>query len=248
MSSQAGKLAPLVLTVVGAGYCVYPYAQTQPPPAAAKSDMPKIEAKWLSPSFPPASPRNLFQPVIPESLVAAAKTADEAKLRLAKQAEIEAKKRDASRALLEGWTLGATMMHGARRGAVVNGKIYLEGQTIPPPGPGGEPLSLFRVERDRVVMLRAKRTDEVVLVYAPPAKADGPAKALGPRPPEKTAPKASHRARQVDGRHGRQESSPTPEVEATPADPSHAKDPAAAEDAAKPRAPASADSDEGRQS
>jgi hypothetical protein len=179
MASQAGKLAPLVLTVAGAGYCVWPYVQPQAPPAPPKGDMPKIEASWLNPKFPPASSRNLFQPVLPKADIAAAKKAE-----LAKKAEIEAKLKQESASLLDGWTLGATMVHPARPGAaVVNGKVYLEGETVPPPRSDGEHLSLLRVERDRVVMRRAKHTDEVILVFSPAKKSAGSGKAADPRAP-----------------------------------------------------------------
>jgi hypothetical protein len=193
MASQAGKLAPLLITVAGAGYCVWPYIQAAAPPAAPKSDMPKIEASWLDPSFPSASPRNIFQPVLPKTVVEAEKAVEEAKVQLAKKVQDEPKKEKKKNLIVDGWTLGATMVHGTRRGAVVNGKVYLEGEKIPPLSTGTESLTLFRVERDRVILRRSKRSDELLLVeldYSPTKTAETTQTDVGPRLPGLDAAKS----------------------------------------------------------
>jgi hypothetical protein len=186
MSLPVVKLAPLIATVAGTAYFVSPYLQAPALPAAARVDLPKIESRWLSPVLEPASPRNPFVPW--EASMAKAEEpkksspADSATVAAANTKKSEARKRAETQvALLDGWSLGATMIHGRRRGAVINNQVYLQGETIPPPKSEGKPLVLLQIARDHVVLTERDRAPQLLLGYAPPKEPTD-----APKPGDKT--------------------------------------------------------------
>jgi hypothetical protein len=188
MSSEASKLVPLFLTIAGTGYCVWPYVQPASPPAPPKLELPKIEASWLSPAFAAASRRNVFEQVVPKSAAPAKSQGDDTAARLAEKAALEAKRKEELLALKRSIALGATMVHGARRGAVLNGRAFLEGETVPSPRGGGKSLVLVEVARDHVVLQPDAGSEKFKLEFSPARRAMATS-AGGARPAAAAAPK-----------------------------------------------------------
>lgn len=173
MTLALAKFAPPVLAMAVTGYCVWPYLDapedTNPP---ARPALPKIEPQQLSPTLAPTLERNPFElagalapkPVAEEKAkTAASQSAARPGGRMNRPAD---RKPEASRSLLEGWSLGATVVHGPRRGAIINGKVYDEGEMVAPPQRDGKGLRLARVERDRVLLQEPGRSGSVALGYS----------------------------------------------------------------------------------
>jgi hypothetical protein len=189
MSERNAKLVPLVLVVAAAAYCVSSYLQPPAPTAAERLELTQLGARLLDPAIEPAPARNQFElagaavpppePVKPSGARGPARPtstgAGAAPGAAARAAGAAAKRPPEPPVLLEGWRLGATLI-GRRRSAVVNGRVYDEGQTIPPAKPEGKALKLARVERDHVVLQDPRQPRFVTLAYGAASAAPGPGK------------------------------------------------------------------------
>jgi hypothetical protein len=72
-------------------------------------------------------------------------------------------------ALSKRLTLNATYLHPTERLAVIDNRIYVEGDELPVTGAADQPCTLKRVRRDRVVL--QYRGETVVLAYPQPTPA-----------------------------------------------------------------------------
>jgi hypothetical protein len=165
MSSAVAKLGPLFAVAGLAGYCLLPALAPAPLAREARVEPPpKLDSGLLAPRLEPPLERDPFQAA---PVVAAAPGKTTSRSGLASTATLK----PTGPNLPEGLHLGATLVHGRRRAAVINDRVYKEGERVAPPraeaspdpaGPGappgpqpaaaGEPavLVLARVEHDRV--------------------------------------------------------------------------------------------------
>ncbi len=139
--------APLGLFLGGVGYLAWPYIDPENEPAQAKAEVPALEAKWLAPVFPPSAKRDPFRIVLP--------VVDE------KEAPgIGPNEREGAVATARGprevpnptYRLGATLLGGRRRVAVIDDRVYQEGDQIEENGKLGL-WKLARVEDGHVVIV-----------------------------------------------------------------------------------------------
>jgi hypothetical protein len=174
------------------GYCLMPYLSSSPSvePTTKMEKPPRIESDLLSPRLESSLQRNPFEsspePSKPGIKVGQARPGG----------PVDPDERPT---LPEGLYLGATLVHGHRHAAVINGRVYSEGEEIrrpeaaPVPGVGSdaEPAAdpapalepaprpsrmvLARVEHDRVwVDLQPPegQTVRLTLAYAPRPRSD----------------------------------------------------------------------------
>lgn len=155
MASSLAKIGPLFAVAGLTGYCLFPFLGPERIAREAAADRPApIEQALLDPRLEPPLDRNPFEAALPASTAGATASGP-----------ATGKTRSAPRSgppeprLPDGLVLGATLVHGRRRAAVINGRIYSEGETLEVPGAGagetGGPagprsLVLGRVEHDRV--------------------------------------------------------------------------------------------------
>jgi hypothetical protein len=162
MTSVLTKIGPLAGFVAAIGYCLWPHIGAGPPPRAPESLLPTIEARWLKSTFDPPGPRDPFaKPSAEPGPVAA--TAQPAA-----QAKGPARGAAAARPREPGppprFVLGATMVNGARRSAIINGRVYRQGDPIKlTEGTGAWTLNL--IEPHRVTLSEASRKKPVVLAF-----------------------------------------------------------------------------------
>jgi hypothetical protein len=156
MASSLAKFGPMLAVSALAGYCLAPLLS--PPPISR--DAPKAAAKLdpglLDPPLEPPLQRDPFQADLP--------LPDGAVARTAAARGAASRVGPAAPGLPEGLVLGATLVHGRRHAAVINGKVYGEGDAVgAPDAPGGDAaadadagaasaprLVLKRIEHDRV--------------------------------------------------------------------------------------------------
>ena len=130
MSNDLAKLAPLGGFLAAVGYCVWPYLSPSPSASASTPHLPKIEASWLKPHFGPPANRNPFlsggaepvrtadtgQPTIPVAS-STRETTHPSTTRPANPVWSQA----------PDFSLGATLVSGERRAAIIDGRVYRQG-------------------------------------------------------------------------------------------------------------------------
>jgi hypothetical protein len=191
MPDASIRFGPMVAVVGLVGYCLMPYLSSSPmeKPSSPMEKPPRIESTLLSPRLESSLQRNPFESV-PEPSKPGAKGEQS---RPGGPADP-----DERPSLPEGLYLGATLVHGRRHAAVINGRVYSEGEEIRPPevapAPGAGPapeaaadpvsaepaprparMVLARVEHDRVwVDLQPQEGQAVrlTLAYAPRPRSD----------------------------------------------------------------------------
>jgi hypothetical protein len=170
-------MLPMMMAVGAVGYCVWPFLQPPRFAHSGEAESKPIAVGLLEPTIEPAPARDPFRLVGasapeaqesgPKSLASGPGTRPASSPTPRVQRGIEKPPAPPEPpALLGGWTLGATVV-GRRRGAVVNGAVYREGELIPPAQPDGKALKLARVERDHVVLEDPTRPRFLVLAYQP---------------------------------------------------------------------------------
>jgi hypothetical protein len=93
-------------------------------------------------------------------------------------------------------TLHATYLHPNERLAVIDNRIYAEGDRVAVAGGAAKPCTLDRVERDRVVL--HYRGETVVLTYPQPTRQSPRAALLSESPTSPNTPRADLEAIQQD--------------------------------------------------
>lgn len=194
MASGLIRMIPMGAVAGMAAYCLSPFLGHGPSmmAEAEKQETPRIETELISPSLNAAPPRNPFE------VVATAISNSTAPGAAARAAVEEAPK---GPALPEEMHVGATLVHGRRRAAIVNGKVYAEGDEVPAPdaeqavaanpeGESEEPsaprtFKMIRVEHDRVWFEVVHGNDRVPIALACTArKKNEPGQAPGDDPGE----------------------------------------------------------------
>lgn len=185
------RFVPLISAVAVVGWCVWPYLDSPTILEPTQSEVPESESRLFNLSLEPASDRNPFvslegsgaEPVKrpqregkPRSVAAQQPSKGTA------QGGIASAGNDSNtEELPHKWNLGATLVHGRRRAAVINGRVYLLGEMVAATSPESEPARLNRIERDLVYLQIKDRPRPIVLAYANVASPQVPSRPA-PRP------------------------------------------------------------------
>lgn len=187
MSDLIKRLGPTCAVLGVVVWCCWPYirSSTSPLNAAPDAKLPRVARSVLSPEIRESSRRDPFQTAPDEAETSSfvpfaamgrllnklredrqwlgqRQTADSTAL-LAEHAVPEPS------ALSKRLTLNATYLHPTERLAVIDNRIYVEGDEVPVTGAADQPCTLKRVRRDRVVL--QYRGETVVLAYPQPTPA-----------------------------------------------------------------------------
>jgi hypothetical protein len=167
MKLSVGKLARSGIIAEAAGFLAWPYLGSAPAAPDATSEKkdkaPTLAEELLSPAFGTAPERDPFGVEDRVRAALAARAASTARRPGGKGPTAEAVAgRPAPDAKpvppdpferLKGLVLEATIIHGARRAALINGKIYKQGDPLAAQGADGlTPLVLERIDRDKVTL------------------------------------------------------------------------------------------------
>ncbi|RUL84178.1 hypothetical protein [Tautonia sociabilis] len=189
LSDSLVKLGPLGGFLVAVGYCAWPYVSPPRPPAPPPARMPKIEASWLDPDLKPASDRDPFRgtgsPPPPPALAASPGPAGPAGP-APRASEPERPIRVASRRVEPSpeFRLGATLVSGPRRAAIIDGKVYRQGDRFES---AAGPWTVQWVEPGRVLLGRPRGRDPLILELPDPLSALTNS-GSGPKPADTSRP------------------------------------------------------------
>ncbi|AGA30579.1 hypothetical protein [Singulisphaera acidiphila] len=170
------RFVPLISAVAVVGWCVWPYLDSPTILEPAQSEAPESESRLFNLSLKPASDRNPFvsldgsgaEPVErPQSGGKPRSVTVQQPSKGAAQGGNASAANDANTEESQHkWNLGATLVHGRRRAAVINGRVYLLGEMVAAASPESQPARLNRVERDLVYLQIKDRPRPIVLAYA----------------------------------------------------------------------------------
>lgn len=165
MSHELIKLGPLAGFLLAVGYCVWPHVAPPPHQAAPTPSLPKIDSSLLKPDFGPPSARDPFrQAGDPVQLVAQPSEARESQAASSVVRSNASGTVAAPRMPAPVFALGATLVSGDRRAAIINGRVYRQGERLE--GSEGSPRTSWtvaRIEPGRVVLGRENHQDSLVL-------------------------------------------------------------------------------------
>lgn len=176
------RLAPLVLFLAATGWCVWPYLSSRSPAAPKRAESASLDARMLRPGFEPASERNPFQrpkrrtETAPEPKVERTVAASPPKVEpkretrpLAPAARPSAK---ASKPPTpEGLSLGGTLVRGKNRAAIINGKVYRQGEILDHEPGARVHWKLAEVRADGVVLSPKSGGRPAFLAFVGPGEA-----------------------------------------------------------------------------
>jgi hypothetical protein len=158
MSPKLANACPMIAAISAIGYCVWPFLDAGEQPEPKRNKPPALEAPLLGPKMLEPSERNPFLAASKVDLLPPDRTA------LADSGDTAPSER-APGSIKSGWVLGATLIHGNRRAAVIDGRVYLLGERLKVSGHPEQVVQLTRVERDAVRLSVAGSTHEIVLTH-----------------------------------------------------------------------------------
>jgi len=163
MGGAIGKVVSPAIVAAIVGWCCWPYLEEAgPKDVGAKTSPPQITHALLEPAFAAKLPRDPFHVVQTSKSVEKPKAAPAAK---ASAASPSTKKTDAAE-MPKGLTLSGTLIAGNRRAALINGRLWEQGQCLELSKNAAEPWVLAQVfPYGAVVQSGAKRLE---LRYAGP--------------------------------------------------------------------------------
>jgi hypothetical protein len=181
------RLAPLVVFLAAAAWCVWPYLSPTAPSVPRRTEPPSLDPRLLSPGFKPASKRNPFmrssyepRPESPARSVRAEKFAEPrpeiGRVRPSKPAaQKTAPKEPSVPRAPQGLTLGATLVRGKQRAAIINDKVYVQGETLERIPGERETWRLADVRADGVVLAPKSGDRGIFLAFAAKGESGEPA-------------------------------------------------------------------------
>lgn len=181
MSRTLGKMVPTAVVLMLVGWCGWPYLERPRPSTALHQggDLPRIAGSLLSAAIEPASDRDPFQPPAaraPDPLPSRRPTAPPPHPEGPRpKAPVE----DTSANILAGLALGAIYIQGDRRVALINDRVYAQGERLAISASAAEPCIVSQISADRVLLLYRGQTVE--LEYAGQAVKAAAAKAVEQR-------------------------------------------------------------------
>lgn len=167
MSGTLGKLAPTAIVCGLVAWCCWPHLEgshwaTGVQPAA---ELPRLAGELLSPQIEPAPDRDPFQPP-PVRKPAPPENRQPAEPPPGKVEHERTVVEEAPVDVFSGLALGAIYIRGDRRVALINGRVYQQGQPLVLSVPAADPCIVTEVSAERVLLLHRGQTVE--LKYAAP--------------------------------------------------------------------------------
>jgi hypothetical protein len=153
-----GKVAPTAVVAAMVTYWCWPHLVDGPAAEQPRAKLPALDTALVSPPKSAAPERD---PFLTGPQPANAAGANEPPPTVHSQ-PTEQHAYDPAQS--EQWVLNATMLRGERRIAVINGKLYGEGEPIATPDPTAHPYVVSEIDSDQVVIRRS--ADTVDLRYA----------------------------------------------------------------------------------
>ncbi|MEW4568901.1 hypothetical protein AB1L88_13635 [Tautonia sp. JC769] len=166
MSNELIKLGPLAGFLLAVGYCVWPHVAPPPHQAAPTPALPKIDSSLLTPDFAAPSSRDPFrQHDDPARLAARPGPAEAGRGPGVAGRSNTPARAGALRPSSPGFELGATLVSEGRRAAIIDGRVYRQGEPLERPegAPGGASWTVARIEPGRVILGRENHRDSLVL-------------------------------------------------------------------------------------
>lgn len=178
MSRTIAKIMPMATVVALVSWWCWPYLEGPDTVAASrpKDELPRITDPLLSPDVEPTAPRDPFRPVHQEKT----DSLEREPLPTPPPAQPKPPAEDQIRETLSGLVLGATYIQGDRRAALIDGRVYRQGEPLELSTPTPEPCVVAGIFPDKVLILHRGRTVEVT--YPDPASSAEPTTAARARP------------------------------------------------------------------
>lgn len=175
MNNQLARiLVPLGLFLGTVGYLSWPYLTMEAEAAREKPKPPTIDAQTLHPEFEEPALRNPFAAAQPQRAAKATSV-------------VEAPSPSApavDREPVGSWKLGATLVGGPRKAAVLDGRVYREGEFLLDRGGTPGPWKLAVVQAERVLLTNRAGSRTLAVKFPersyPDPKAKGEAKPAKP--------------------------------------------------------------------
>ena len=147
MTRMMSQLAPTATVLVAVVYGVWPYLTAGLPQGNldGQSSLPRIDPTILAPKLVDPVERNLFAPVGGDEAVAVALGVDEGP----EPAELSI---DPAAELASSLVLKATSVGGLQRSAVINGRLYVEGDRLEHNNEFLSVCTIRRIENHRVIV------------------------------------------------------------------------------------------------
>jgi hypothetical protein len=165
MSNELIKLGPLAGFLLAVSYCVWPHVAPPPHQVAPTPALPTIDASLLKPDFGPASLRDPFRQADDPARLADRPGEGKASPVTSRMVSSNTPgAAAAARPSAPGFVLGATLVSGDRRAAIIDGRVYRQGEALDrPEGSPRVSWTVARIEPGRVVLGRENHRDSLVL-------------------------------------------------------------------------------------
>ena len=160
MGGAIGKMVPTAIVAAIVVWCCWPYLEHGGPgEVGANAHSPQITHALLEPTVAPEASRDPFH------VVATAKTPGAPKEKVAPGTKASAdsratQKKDAAE-MLKGLTLSGTYISGSRRAALINGRLWEQGQRLELSKDAAEPWVLAQVFPYGVVIQSGAKSIEL---------------------------------------------------------------------------------------
>ncbi|WP_169979090.1 hypothetical protein [Tautonia rosea] len=165
MPDELIKLGPLTGFLLAVGYCVWPHVAPPLHQAAPTPALPKIDSSLLKPAFGPPSTRDPFRETNhPAELAARPSNGEASQAPLRNVPSLPPEAAVTPRMPSSAFTLGATLVSGDRRAAIIDGRVYRQGEALErPESSTRNEWTVTQIEPGRVVLGRRDRRDPLVL-------------------------------------------------------------------------------------
>jgi len=159
MSGTLGKMAPTAILFMLLAWCCWPYLERPRSTTGVRlgSDLPRITGTLLSPAVEPASARDPFQP--PQTSQPAPPPSRKPTAPPPEQPKPPAEARATD--VLAGLSLGAIYIRGDRRVALINDRVYAQGERLDISASAAEPCTVAEISADKVLLLHRGQTVEL---------------------------------------------------------------------------------------
>ena len=159
MSGTLGKMAPTAILFMLLAWCCWPYLERPRSTTGVGqgSDLPRITGALLSPTVEPASVRDPFQP--PQASQPAPSPSKKPTAPPPEQPKAAAAEKVTD--VFAGLSLGAIYIRGDRRVALINDRVYAQGERLTVSASAAEPYIVGEISADKVLLLHRGQTVEL---------------------------------------------------------------------------------------
>ncbi len=155
MNSKLAKsrLVPYAVFLALCGYLTWPFIDPPAPSVSTQEKPLVIDKKWLNPSLEAAATRDPFTDLTIRPAPAPPSQAPRASGATGGQHAKAGTVLSKPKARVDGLVLGGTIARGARRAAIINGRVFRQGDPLEDPGFPTAKWILEQVEAETVVLV-----------------------------------------------------------------------------------------------